>query len=201
MSLIYLQLAMEVEGLTNGLFLPELFPEGWGRQKMSLNDKILEDMGFDLKLSTSKIQRDVGAAFDRIGFDFVEEHVMLLEDVLDNHGLPLASTPVDTLSIDIANVEDRVAIEVDGPVHYVADIETVPKEGGSPRVSNGQLEYQFLMNDERHSLNGPTALKKRLLERLGWKAINIPFWEWYDLNGDEALEEEYCRRILRDQDK
>jgi RAP domain len=195
MSLIYLQLALELEGETNGLFLPELFPEGWGRQTRSSDDDML-DMGFDLKLSTSKIQRDVSAAFERIGFHHVEEHVIPLEDLLENAGVGLAETTMEVIAIDIANVEERIAIEVDGPAHYVANIETVPAEGGYPKVNNGRLEYSFHMNGDRHGLNGPTVLKSRLLERMGWKAINIPFWEWYDMGGDPALEEEYCRRIL-----
>ena len=44
-------------------------------------------------------------------------------------------------------------------------------------------------------INGPTALKQRLLSYLGWKVIHLPFWEWYALaNADE--EEEYCKAIL-----
>lgn len=196
MSLIYLQLAMELDRGENGIFLPKAFPDGWGRQTLSAHDKMLGDMGFDLKLSTSKIQRDVSAALDRIGFDHVDEHVIGLDELLENDGVALTATAIDVISIDIASVEARIAIEVDGPAHYVADIESIPAEGGYPKVNNGRLEYYFKMSDDRHVLNGPTVLKKRLLEQMGWKTINIPFWEWYDLNGDEAKEDNYCRQIL-----
>ena len=196
MSLIYLQLALEQEGLDNGLSLPANFPNGWSRKSVSPGRSDLTDTTFELNLSTSKIQRDVGAAFHRIGFDHVEEHIITADDLLDNQGMAVSSAYQDVISIDIANLESQIAIEVDGPAHFVADIETVPAKGGETKKIQGRLEYRFSMNGERHRANGPTALKKRLLEQKGWRAINIPFWEWYDLAGDEASEDAYCRQLL-----
>ena len=195
-SLLYLQLALEQVEQADGLSLPEGFPDGWGRQSLSRSNSDLTKLEFEISLSTSKIQRDVGAAFHRIGFDHVEEYVLTADDVLNNQGIALSPSRFELLSIDIANPHSCIGIEVDGPAHFIANIETVPSEGGQSREVNGRLEYQFKMNGRRHQVNGPTALKKRLLERLGWKIINIPFWEWYDLNGDEAAEEAYCRALL-----
>jgi RAP domain len=197
MSLIYLQLALEVEKKDSGLSLPERFPEGWSRQSVSRDASGLGDTTFELNLSTSKVQRDVSAAFGRIGFEHVIEHVIPLEELLENNGVPLASTPLDVISIDIANVDAGISVEVDGPPHFVADITGgEPYVGGFAKVNKGRLEYYFNMRNDRNPENGPTALKKRLLQRLGWKTINIPFWEWYDMNGDARREEEYCRRLL-----
>jgi RAP domain len=197
MSLIYLQLALELEKKNGGLSLPEHFPEGWSRESMSRDASGLGDTTFELNLSTSKIQRDVSAAFGRIDFDHVIEHVIPLEELLQNNGVHLASTPLDVISIDIANVKAAISVEVDGPPHFVADITGgEPYEGGFAKVNKGRLEYYFNMRSDRNPVNGPTALKKRLLQRLGWRTINIPFWEWYDMNGDSRCEEEYCRRLL-----
>jgi RAP domain len=197
MSLMYLQLALELVKKDNGLSLPDRFPEGWGRQSVSRDASGLGDTTFELNLSTSKLQLDVSAAFGRIGFDHIIEHVIPLEDLLGNNGVALASTPLDIISIDIANVEAGISVEIDGPPHFIADITGgEPYEGGFAKVNKGKLEYYFNMRSDRNPVNGPTAMKKRLLERLGWKTINIPFWEWYDMNGDARREEEYCRRRL-----
>lgn len=194
MSLIYLQLAMEQEKAGNGLCLPEGFPDDWGEQSLSPGD--LSDTTMELRLSTSRLQEDVSAAFHRIGFDHVDEHIITAADLLENQGMAISPRYQEVISIDIANLESQIAIEVDGPAHYVADIETVPMEGGRSQVVRGRLEYIFKMSGERHRINGPTALKNRLLEQHGWRSINIPFWEWYDLDGDQASEDAYCRQLL-----
>jgi len=192
MTLIYLQLALEQEGQDNRLCLPRNFPEGWSQKSSTPGAS-----DFELNLSTSKIQRNVGAAFHRIGFDHVQEHIITAAELLQNQGLPLSSAYQDVISLDIANLQSRIGIEVDGPAHYVADIGTPPTTGGEVQVIRGHVEYRFSMNGERHQINGPTALKKRLLEQIGWRTINIPFWEWYDLGGDEVNEEAYCRSLLQ----
>ena len=197
-SLIYVQLAMEREEIQNGLTLPEGFPDDWNQKSASKRTRDLTETSFELRLSTSKIQRSVSAAFNRIGFEHVEEHVITIDELLDNQGIPLSREPREVLSIDLANLEARVAIEVDGPSHYMTYIDKVPdKGGGYPLLlKNGRMEYQFRMSDERQQMNGPTVFKQRLLQRIGWKTINIPFWEWYRMNGDVELEDAYCRELL-----
>jgi hypothetical protein len=103
MSLIYVQLAMEREGKDNGLTLPENFPENWNQKSRS--HLHMDASSFELKLSTSKIQRDVSAALARVGFEHVEEHVITMDQLLDNQGIPLSPRPREVLSLDIANVE------------------------------------------------------------------------------------------------
>lgn len=197
MSLIYVQLAMELETSNNDLALPNSFPDNWGQRSDSRGDSSAGDIGMnELQLSTSKIQRDVSAAFDRIGFEHVQEHIMLLNELLTNQGIPLSPTPLEVLSLDIANVDARIGIEVDGPAHYVTDIEKEPRKCGKEVVVNGRLAYEFNMDHVRQQVNGATALKNRLLRQLGWKVINIPFWEWYELNEDEEAENAYCRALL-----
>lgn len=198
MTLIYVQCAMDRQGCNSqGLTLPDSFPEGWkqssGRQSGSNS---LSDTDLALNLSTSKTQQAVSAAFGRIGFAHVEEHTISMEELARDYNVNVPSTPMEILSIDIANLEDRIAIEFDGPAHFVSRIDSVTDEGGFTRVINGRKEYQFGWKGDRQEINGPTALKQRLLANLGWKTVNLPFWEWYALGNDAVAEEEYCRALL-----
>ena len=153
-----------------------------------------------LSLSTSRIQSDVSSAFDQIGFRHTEEHVIDMDELFSNHGIQLSSKPsFEILSIDIADVEKKVGIEVDGPGHFISVLDTwSPQEEtrGYVKLSKGKMEYQFDW-DDRHLINGSTALKDRLLQGLGWRILHIPFWEWYALKGD-ARKEEYCTELLKD---
>ena len=64
--------------------------------------------------------------------------------------------------IDIAlqlNGGQKLAIEVDGPTHFLSDGKT---------------------------LNGSTGLRNRLLEKRGWKVISISVTEWQQLRGKQG---------------
>ena len=76
--------------------------------------------------------------------------------------------------VDLARPSERVAVEVDGPSH-------------------------FLLPDHRgvRTPNGSTLLKRRLLERAGWRVIAVPFFEWDELRGEEA-QRAYLRSRLVD---
>ena len=65
-------------------------------------------------------------------------------------------------SLDLALPSSRIAIEVDGPSHFL-----LPDGRGVRRP------------------NGPTLLKRRLLAAAGWRVISIPFYEWDGLTADE----------------
>ena len=65
--------------------------------------------------------------------------------------------------------EKRVAIEVDGPSHFV---------GASQRPT------------------GATLLKRRQLHALGWAVISVPYFEWDPLRGPEQ-QQDYLRKRLR----
>jgi hypothetical protein len=206
MSLLYVQMAVDLESPDNDLTLPANFPDGWDEQVVGDNsddalENPLETISM-LTLSTSKIQKDVSAALDRVVFPHVEEHVIAMDELVRNHGIQLSSKSFEILSIDIAHVESKVGIEVDGPGHFVSELDNwSPQEKalGYTKLLNGKLEYQFQW-DGRQEMNGSTALKDRLLQRLGWKILHIPFWEWYDINGDTAKEDEYCKKLLEGSD-
>ena len=194
MTMIYVQTAMDRVDSENPLRLPPNFPEGWGQAWSSSRQQQWVDSC--LNLSTSKIQRSVGAAFGRIGYDLVEEYVISMQELATVYGVHVAELPMEILSIDCADPERRIAIEVDGPSHFISSIDGSIVASGYMKNINGKLDYQFGWDGTRQSPNGTTALKKRLLESLGWSVINVPFWEWYSLGGDEDGECAYCESLL-----
>jgi hypothetical protein len=201
MSLLYVQMAVDKEWPDNDLTLPENFPDGWDAADGPA-DRPAESLLSMLSLSTSRIQSDVSSAFDRVGFSHVEEHVIAMDELFRNHGVQLSSKPFEILSIDIADVQDKIGIEVDGPGHFCTILDTwSPQEEakGYAKMRNGKMEYQFEW-DDRQQMNGSTALKDRLLQRLGWRILHIPFWEWYAINGDTEKENEYCSNLLTSSD-
>jgi hypothetical protein len=199
MTLIYVQTAMDLEG-AGKLSLPPNFPKGWQETSPSTSVDDSLDSIIELQLSTSKIQLAVSAAFDRIGFSHVSEHTITMGDLAKHHGVRLADSPLEVLSVDLANLQQKIAIEVDGPGHYLNEIDhysDVSETYGYSTLIRGKLEYQFQWKGDRQQINGSTVLKERLLGLLGWKTIHIAFWDFYALHGDEAAEDNYCRELLK----
>ena len=172
-NLIQVQMAMDLDGSTHGLKLPDDFPNAWIAAEKAQNT---------LSWRTSKLQEDVSGALTRMGFEHVMEHVIAWKDT-------------EILSIDIANQENKIAIEVDGPTHFVMNLEKalINKRHGSKRTKDVDGTCKF----DNMELNGSTILKHRMLEQLGWKVIHIPFWEWNALGGDRKKQDEYCRQLLK----
>lgn len=196
MSIIYLQIAMDLDGAANGLSLPEGFPDAWDSNGQSSSTEDTGMMEDGLNLSTSRVQRVVGDAFTRVGFDHVVEHVIRMDTMAQEFGVQMSAIPIEILSIDIAQVDSKIGIEVDGPAHFVSNIDKPGRVLGAPQMINGKAEYQFRWNGDVQETNGPTSLKTRLMERMGWRIISIPFWDWYALKGDPKKEEAYCSKLL-----
>jgi len=93
----------------------------------------------DTQVTISEFQRSVAAALAAVQHGFEEEHL----------------EPRTGYWLDVALPSSRVAVEVDGPSH-------------------------FLLPDGRgvRKPNGPTPLKRRLLAAAGWRVISVPFYEW-----------------------
>jgi len=68
------------------------------------------------------------------------------------------------LSLDMADTKNSIAVEFDGPFHYVR------REG---------LEHITNRDD------GRTAFKTRLLERKGWRIIRVSYLDWAGLSNEE----------------
>ncbi|KXZ52803.1 hypothetical protein GPECTOR_8g19 [Gonium pectorale] len=70
----------------------------------------------------------------------------------------------------------RLAVEMDGPTHFLANCE------------------------HRRTKDGSTQLRDRQLERVFGRGnvLSVPYWEWNALRGGKAAQEEYlCRLLLR----
>ena len=87
----------------------------------------------------SGLQRSVADALADVQVGFEEEHL----------------EPRTGYSLDLALPSSRIAVEVDGPSHFL-----LPDGRGVRRP------------------NGPTLLKRRLLAAAGWRVISVPFYEW-----------------------
>ena len=97
----------------------------------------------------SSFQRDVGKTLSGMGVDYVEVHNV--------EGMGYM--------VDVALVDKKVALEVDGPSHFWRDMET--------------RTWRY---------NGSTMLKQRLLEKLGWRVERVPLHEWQLLKSAEERE-------------
>ncbi|KAL3698680.1 hypothetical protein R1sor_012756 [Riccia sorocarpa] len=103
------------------------------------------------KMSTSTTQKDV-------------------EMLLISTGLPwICEYSAASHSLDLALVEKRIAIEIDGPTHFARNTGTAL---------------------------GHTVLKRRQLSAAGWAVLSVPYLEWDELFGEEE-QMEYLRSLLR----
>jgi hypothetical protein len=106
----------------------------------------------------SRAQNEVSGILDDLGF----HHLSEVSPVTKKDMFPL---PRGMLAIDMACRKQMVAIEFDGPYHFLREV-------GSGKV----LEVE----------NGATKAKRRFLERLGWKVVNIRYFNWDKAKSKEA---------------
>ena len=192
MTMYYVQYAAEVEAPELNLSLPKGFPNGWQCDDSGVLTNDIDEYQTSssmLQLTVSKLQKDVSRSMTQIGFENVMEYV--IDAPTDSEvGEEFPENPDEFLSIDIANVDKRLGVEVDGPGHFVRLIDA--KESSCTH-SNSNRD-QFADRGENR-VNGPTLLKHRLLTALGWNIIHIPYWEYQYLS-DDTEKEEYCRSVM-----
>mmetsp|Transcript_21470 Transcript_21470/g.48772 ORF Transcript_21470/g.48772 Transcript_21470/m.48772 type:complete len:769 (-) Transcript_21470:61-2367(-) len=183
MSILQFQLAADIEVPHLGIKLPPGFPVGWGIE----GDDYLSSMG---RINISALQRSVSRAFARVGYDHAEEYI------IGDSGGDVRDTPyLKYISIDLANEEEKVGVEVDGPAHFINVI-----DGDGDRAvpaADGPDSRIFDWKGGRQT-NGPTALKHRLLTHLGWRVAHVPFWEWGELGNDTQKMDEYCLNLIEE---
>jgi len=93
----------------------------------------------------SRLQSDVAKALASLGAAVQKEKVL-------NEGYSL------DLVVDWRG--ERLAVEVDGPSHFVGCVPT-----------------------------GATLFKRRQLRHFGWRLVSLPYWEWDELNHCDKLKE------------
>ena len=74
---------------------------------------------------------------------------------------------------------DCIAIEVDGPSHFV-------------QLSRQGAARQYM------KFNAETRLKRRLLKRLGWKVVSLPYTRWDSAQSKRHLQQEILTSLLVD---
>jgi hypothetical protein len=115
----------------------------------------------------SNSQKEVSLILRELGFDHDEK-------VSPGNDGELVLAPPGMLAIDMACRNKMVAIELHGPRHYLREL-------GSGKV----LELE----------NGATKAKRRFLGRLGWKVVNIPYFDWDKAKGKEEKKELLCIKL------
>jgi hypothetical protein len=109
----------------------------------------------------SKSQRNISCLLKEVGF----RHEVEVSPF--RRGCSFGPSSTGMLAIDLACRETKVAIlEVDGPHHFLKEL----KSGRALNVENGII----------------TKAKRRFLERLGWKVVNIRYFDWYDKDRREV---------------
>ena len=195
MTLYYVQVAADIEAPELRLSLPQEFPNGWGedgghRHTKGNENDLVQMSSSMLTLTVSRLQRSVSSTFDDIGFENVMEHVIDTNAISDEYGIQLPQAPKEFLSIDIAKVDKRIGIEVDGPGHFVRLVD-------KPEQQTAKANFKQPFDDlGQNRVNGPTILKHRLLTHLGWDIIHLPYWEYQELGGDKTKEMAYCQSLL-----
>merc|ERR1712091_586448 len=84
-----------------------------------------------------RFHRGVGKCLDKIGKKYEDEKL------------------IRGLWCDIALEDEKVIIEVDGPSHFLTDLES-----------------------DQHHYNGTSRAKSAFLQSLGWKVVHIAYFEW-----------------------
>ena len=101
---------------------------------------------------------------------------VLEEQVLEQEG---GSYSVDIQLVGWPDLP-KLVIEVDGPSHFLVAKEL---ENRQPAIGS---DLQF---------NGTSKFKHRLLSRLGWTVLHVPYFQWYRLGSKEA-KNAYVRELL-----
>ncbi|KAJ1447313.1 hypothetical protein M885DRAFT_472044 [Pelagophyceae sp. CCMP2097] len=117
--------------------------------------------------SPSRTQLQVSAALSRIGWAHDSEHFT-----------------EEGLSLDMAQPLTKLAVEFDGPWHYLVG----PVEGF-------KTDFFKTPEPERRRLAGRSVAKQLLLRRFGWRVLHLPYFEW-DALLSPAAQDDFLRQRL-----
>lgn len=120
-------------------------------------------------------------------------------------------------SVDLLLRQERIAVEVDGKVHYcrrgpweeepwLRQNVNVPngsemnteKSAGRPTTSStsGRSELSPLTDTLPLRKLGRTVLKHRQIEAKGWRVVSVPWWEWESLSEHGGARVSYLARKI-----
>ena len=136
----------------------------WPPLPEALRERCVEAfIATQLRARPSKMQLDVSASLRKLGATVQDEYIC--ED---------SGYSIDAL-VDLGDGV-KIAVEVDGPNHFVGDSKT---------------------------LTGATILKRRQLRHFGWHTVSVAHWEWSPFEWNEPglrqrKREAYLRRCLNE---
>jgi hypothetical protein len=109
-------MALQIEAPDLGLSLPYGFPNGWQESdSRAKRQKVIDnETGTTmLQITTSKLQQNISRTLNKIGFDHKLEHLISTDDLQSEYGISLSSINQEFLSLDIANIDEMIGIEVE----------------------------------------------------------------------------------------
>ena len=133
-----------LQGQTHISYKPSLYILHFQEVEKEAEAEPVDDHG------NGNFEGDVARELKRFGYEGLEREVSPWEG--EGQGGEL-------FNIDIAWRREKVALELDGPSHYLNKL----GKGGSGSEIGGR--------------DGPTIAKERLLKRLGWRVISFSYLE------------------------
>ena len=76
--------------------------------------------------------------------------------------------------MDFAFASSKVCVEVDGPGHFIYEMQNSHGDDLPPSLLPSKVD-PF---DGWRKMNGSTMMQRRILKRLGWEVVSVPFYEW-----------------------
>ena len=138
--------------------------------------------GVQLSQPPEKMAANMESALHRVDDNTVSRSTKEVSNLLKEIGLnheeevaPDKSLSGGMLAIDMACTERKIAIEFDGPTHFL-------KALGSGKLTSTE--------------NGATKAKRRFLEQLGWTVINLDYRDYINAKS-RSNEKEWLRKKLK----
>jgi len=129
------------DGIQSQLYLAALHMQvQWPDRKFPLSTSLqsLRSAYTRVESRPSQLQRDVSTMMEQMGWNHSFEH-----------------ETAEGFSLDLAQPESKLAVEIDGPLHFLKDL------------SSGE-----------NVVNGATRFKTRQLRSFGWTVAHISFLDW-----------------------
>ncbi|PNH02163.1 hypothetical protein TSOC_011886 [Tetrabaena socialis] len=133
-------------------------------------------VGAEASGTISQLQRQVASALgrlqQRLGVEQGSQGILRIVSVSSEQAVDGLLGRVDVV-VELGGGR-RVAVEVDGPTHFLAN------------------------DPHTRTKDGSTQLRDRQLGRLfgAGNVLSVPYWEWYELRGDGSRKGRYLLRLL-----
>jgi hypothetical protein len=104
-------------------------------------------------------------------------------EVVPDDKVTLPAGAANMLAIDFANRESKLAVELDGPSHFLKHLAAPQSEDDWHRVDWTE--------------NGPTRAKRRYLQQLGWTVINLNYRDYQQAKRENGVQDWLGEKVLQ----